>query len=87
MQNLLKAFFEASRESSDEIMARISKVKLGPIVGNEETVRFDFDGKPYVGVQRGRNRDAVIGLSEETDKGWVLRMILDGDTTIPGTQR
>jgi len=78
MNAIVAEMLNAAADSVEELRTRFDSVRLGPIVGNYETIAFKFDGKPYTGTLRGRNADLCVGFDPESDAAIALRVFLDG---------
>ncbi len=68
----------AGQESVAQLRSRIADVKYG----KDNTITFTLDGKPHVGVMKGRNADLVLGTPEQ-NAGIAARVFLDGDAKGP----
>ncbi len=63
-------------DAASDLRDRVSNVKLGPLGDKYETIAFDFDGEPYSGLLKGRNKDLVVmGDGRESDKGIAARVL------------
>ena len=78
MEAIVKEMMAAAANSLEEMRKRFDSVRLGPIVGNYETITFRFDGQPYQGTLRGRNADCCVGFAPDYDAAIALRVYLDG---------
>lgn len=70
---ITEELIDAGQKSVEQFRSRISNVKY-----TEDGISFDLDGKPMVGRLEGRNRDLVLGSSEEADRAIAARVYLDG---------
>jgi hypothetical protein len=82
---LIGMLFDAAQSSADELRDRVSQVSDAPldiaIEQNCECIMFMFDGKPYLGALRGRNRNLCIDPSRPesvTNRAIAVRVLLDG---------
>ncbi len=64
--------------SRAELKNRIHHVRYGPIEDGISTFLFELDTTAYIGYQKERFRDVVIGLSKKQDKRIVVAAILAG---------
>jgi len=78
-RGVVSSLLTEAQKAVGSLHDRISEVRLGPIVGNVETIKFNFDGRPYVGKMLGRNRDMVLGHGVAYDIALAVRVLLDGD--------
>lgn len=82
---IVSAMAGAALDAVDAKRASISNVKQEPYADatGKAPVAFTFEmqGKKYRGELKGRNRDLLLGMGAEQDKGIALRAFLDEDAT------
>lgn len=85
--DFLSEFNRALTQSKEQVMCRISNVRMGPIEdgleNSFETFYFDFDGETLHARQDGRIKEACLGFGEETDKTIAYRAMVDGHVLGP----
>lgn len=70
---LLKTLSLSLSESRD----KVTNIRYGKITRGGDTILFDFDGVPHIGVLRGRNQFLVLS-GDDRDKSLAFRVLLDG---------
>jgi hypothetical protein len=76
---VISDLIQVAKTSAKTLGKRISNVKLAPYREGQkfEEITFELAGKSYTTELKGRNKDAVVGMSPEADKAIAARALLD----------